>query len=240
MTGAFLNPPRIPALDLPPAATIRAVAGDQLADDIAAVYDAHTAALTARHELESHRPGGAAWKQAMASDANDPTNPHRVADCLHGDPVRFATAHALARQVPAMRDTITDRWRDKLRKTALAEAKRLTAELHTVAKAGWEQREDLPVAWEHRRTAEQLRRQWATATVIARWAHTGGSWQNAPRAQAIAGLIPDGTPGGYLYALAHWIDGTPRFELTTRSKVKLPTDYRTWRTDRAHATGAAA
>ena len=177
--GPFLPSPRVPRSPHPPSSLVASVAGETLAQPIAELEAAVTAAEEAVSELERARPGGPgnAWGRAMQADAAAyaaGTRPRKwkAGLLLEGDPQRWANACAACRSISLVGIGHCEQQLDRARIASTAD---LVAEAKGEAWAraagqGWESHEDRSTGWRFWREGEQLLEQYAAAREINAWA----------------------------------------------------------------------
>ncbi len=142
--------PQIKRNPHPPAETVARVCGLQLAEPLTRLEGAIAEAVAAVAELESGRPGvagtvdGAAWRDAVASDADGAESGERpkrwrTEALLAGEPHRWAQAKALAGAVSlVLRSTAATLDRHKIAATAGTAEQAQATVWARAAQEGWQ------------------------------------------------------------------------------------------------------
>jgi len=173
----FLPAPTMPMFsNLPDAAQVAAVVGEDLAAPLTAVEATRTSAEQALAELEASRPGtrGTTWRDAEQADREavaTGNTPSALAHLLAGEHQRWGNAAAHAANYALALQTVGSRLdRPGIIKAASKAETIATKEWTTAARTGWDTRHDPATAWAHRRTGEDALTRWRTAAGIRLWA----------------------------------------------------------------------
>lgn len=205
------------------AATLAAVVGEDAAEPLRRIEDAHERARQAIRELRDHRPGhsnafagvgtadGPAWTEAAKADAADaaegriPEDGWRTARLLASDADRWADARTAVGALPLVRQ----RAEAELDRQAIAETAAGRSGTHATkwgveAERGWTNHGSPAVAWQHAHAGQTALAEWQRAQAVRRWALREGTMPAASVRPDLSGasyLPEDNTARGYWLAL---------------------------------------